>query len=193
MAQATCRTSSVAESLRVALTVSRARPCALPPESFLLRYRQAGGYADCYSVDLPVRTTQARFIEAFYTTRLFKLERTLLAWTVKKPSTDAQARQLSQGNVDSFAAWSVERQSGDQLLLCDLHGRTRSWLMVAHADVAAGACSRLYFGSAVVPKASSASGPARLGTLFRLLLGFHRLYSKMLLEAARARLLAGAA
>ena len=150
---------------------------------------------DCYSTGLPGHITQARFVEAFYTTRVFKLERFILAWAVNRHSTDAQAVQLAQGNANSFAAWSVEQRSEEQLLLCDLHRRTRSWLMAVRTDgdgnTAGG--TRLYFGSAVVPVAGSGTGAAGLGTPYRLLLGFHKVYSKVLLRAARARLLGEAA
>ncbi|MET0807400.1 MAG: hypothetical protein ABWX93_01450 [Pseudoxanthomonas sp.] len=166
---------------------------ALPPDSYLQPYLQRGAYVDCYSTQLPGLVTQARFVEAFYTTRLFKLERAILAWVVKRPSTDAQARQLALGSADSFAAWHVERQAEDQLLLCDLHGRTRSWLMAVAEDGSGAAGTRLYFGSAVVPAAPGRSGKKRMGTSFNLLLGFHRIYSQGLLGAARARLLADAA
>lgn len=154
------------------------------------RYVREGAYVDCYSVDLPGQVSQARFVEAFYTTPVFKLERAILALAANRPSTDAQAAQLGHGRLDAFAAWAVEQQSDRQLLLCDLRGRTRSWLMALPMDGPAGASTRLYFGSAVVPVASRGQGKPRLGALFRLLLGFHKRYSKVLLRAARSRLLA---
>ncbi|HET9483682.1 MAG TPA: hypothetical protein VFO79_06985, partial [Xanthomonadales bacterium] len=95
----------------------------------------------------------------------------------------AQAAALASGRADAFAAWSVEGRTDDQLLLCDLHGRTRSWLMSAPLDGG----TRLYFGSAVVPVAGR-DGRATLGTGYRALLGFHRIYSRVLLRSARARL-----
>ena len=156
-------------------------------------YLREGAYVDCYSVDLPGQVSQARFVEAFYTTPLFKLERAILALAVNRPSTDAQAAQLGQGRLNAFAAWAVEQQSDRQLLLCDLHGRTRSWLMALPRDGPAGASTRLYFGSAVVPVASRGQGKPTLGAVFGLLLGFHKRYSKVLLRAARSRLLALAA
>ena len=48
--------------------------------------------------------------------------------------------------------------------------------------------TRLYFGSAVVPVDDARTGRRRIGTVFVLLLGFHRVYSRVLLWAARARL-----
>ncbi len=59
--------------------------CALPSESFLRRYVREGAYVDCYSVDLPGQVSQARFVEAFYTTPVFKLERAILALAVNRP------------------------------------------------------------------------------------------------------------
>lgn len=162
------------------------RPCPIPANALLDRYRQNGGYADCYCTDITGDVSHERYLEAFYTTSVFKLERLILGFAVSRPSTDAQAAQLPQGSADSFAAWSVEARSEDQLLLCDLHGRTRSWLMTAPLDD--GASTRLYFGSAVVPARDEHGGDSRLVPVFSGLLGLHRLYSKILLRAARSRL-----
>ena len=159
----------------------------------MCRYRREGAYVDCYSADLPGPVTQARFVEAFYTTPVFRLERTILALVVNRPSTDAQAAQLGHGHLDLFATWRVEQQSNEQLLLCDLHGRTRSWLMALPMNGPAGASTRLYFGSAIVAAANPGQAKNRLGRGFGLLLGFHKVYSKVLLGAARSRLLAAAA
>ena len=161
-------------------------PCPLPDISLLNRYRlQQGAYTDCYSTEIARSVSQADFVEAFYTTWVFKLERTVLKWAVAKPSTDAQATLLAQGGLDTFSAWTIEDRSKDQLLLCDMHGRTRSWLMATPAESGDG--TRLYFGSAVVPAKGPESG-ADIGTGFRLLLGFHKTYSKILLKAAVKRL-----
>jgi hypothetical protein len=151
----------------------------------LARYAGEGGYADCYTAVLERPVTHAEFVEAFYTGSVFKMERLLLRLFLSKPSTDAQAKQLAAGEVDTFSAWHVEGRAPNQLLLCDLHGRTRSWLMVAPA--AQGSSTQLYFGSAVVPVEDRA-GKRRMGVIFAALLGFHRLYSRILLGAACARL-----
>lgn len=162
--------------------------CELPRDALLGKYRGGGGYADCYVTEVPWRVSHAEFVEAFYTTALFGIERRLLSWFISKPSTDAEARRLATGALNSFAAWRVEARGTDQLLLCDYQGHTRSWLMVAPATTGAVSGTRLYFGSAVVPVASAKSGEPALGATFRLLLDFHKLYSRALLRAARARL-----
>lgn len=149
----------------------------LPNEALLRRYREQGAYTDCFAIDVPAQVTHAAFVEAFYTTAVFKLERLLLALLVSRPSRDAEARELAGGQREQFAAWSVEARAQGQLLMCDYAGSTRSWLMAA----AAGEGTRLYFGSAVVA--------ARQGGAFRALLGFHKLYSRILLRAAAARVL----
>lgn len=160
------------------------QPCPLPENALLRVYAGNGGYADCYATDLPGTVTHARYVEAFYCTWLFKLERFILKWAVSRPSTDEQARQLAAGTLEQFAAWSVEKRAENQLLLCDMYGRTRSWLMVAPH----GNGTRLYFGSAVVPKRKPASDAPTLGWNFNVLLGFHKLYSRALLYSARMRL-----
>lgn len=164
------------------------RRCDLPDGSLLARYQGGGGYADCYFTEIAARVSQSEYVEAFYTTPLFKVERWLLARVVSKPSTDPQAGRLAAGTLDSFAAWSVEARSADQLLLCDFQGRTRSWLMATPVELRAGGGTRLYFGSAVVPRANARSGARTLGAGFRMLLGFHKLYSRALLFAAQSRL-----
>ena len=164
------------------------RRCELPQGALLGKYQDEGAYADCYVTELAGRVSHAQFVEAFYTTALFKVERLILSWFVSRPSTDAQARQLAAGTLDSFAAWSVEARSADQLLLCDFQSRTRSWLMVAPARGDALDATRLYFGSAVFRVVSAKSETRSLGPVFRLLLGFHKVYSRALLSAARSRL-----
>jgi len=169
--------------------LSSIRPCPLPDASLLGRYRlQEGAYTDCYSTDIDKTVSQAAFVEAFYTTWVFKLERSILKWAVAKPSTDAQAKRLAQGGLDAFSAWTVEDRCEDQLLLCDLHGRTRSWLMTVPLKGPSGSGTLLYFGSAVVPPKGPGADENNIGTGFRLLLGFHKLYSEILLHAAKKRL-----
>ncbi|MDP9198138.1 MAG: hypothetical protein M3O07_02855 [Pseudomonadota bacterium] len=159
--------------------------CPLPLDALTQGYREAGAYTDCYCTELPRTVTHAEYVEAFYTTALFKLERWLLRIAVSRPSTDAEARALARGGRDVFAAWTVEARAADQLLLCDFMGRTRSWLMVARAQAAGG--TRLYFGSVVVPERNAKTGDTGMPATHRRLLGFHRLYSRMLLGAAARR------
>ncbi|MEO8755120.1 MAG: hypothetical protein ABI624_20860 [Casimicrobiaceae bacterium] len=162
--------------------------CELPQEALLRKYQYEGAYADCYVTQVARRVSHARYVEAFYTTALFKLERLLLAWLVAKPSTDAQATELAAGARDSFAAWSVEARSANQILLCDFQGRTRSWLMAVSPESSAVEETHLYFGSAVLPGVSARSGTRTPGPAFRMLLGFHKLYSRALLCSAKSRL-----
>jgi hypothetical protein len=158
--------------------------CELPGQALLRRYSVDGAYADAYTTTIERRIAHAAYVEAFYTTWLFKLERRLLALLVARPSTDAQARELARGERTSFAAWEVEATAPDQLLLSDFRGRTRSWLMT-EPD---GAGTRLYFGSAVVAAVDHRTGARRLAFAYRALLGFHRVYSRALLAAAARRL-----
>jgi len=67
-------------------------------------------------------STHDVFVEAFYATALFKLERWLLRFLVARPSTDAEAHELARGERYSFAAWSVEARTPDQVLLRDFNG-----------------------------------------------------------------------
>ena len=157
-------------------------PSPLPAGALLDTYVLAGAYTDCFTTELSRLVSHAQFVEAFYTTAVFKLERWLLGTFMARPSTDKQAQELASGSSGVFAAWSVEKRAPNQVLLAA--GRTRSWLMTAPLPGEASGSTRLYFGSAVVPR----RGTAKLGWQFTALLGFHKLYSRVLLWAAQSRL-----
>jgi hypothetical protein len=162
----------------------------LPADSLLQPYAQQRAYTDCYGVPAPGAVTLPQFLEVFYTGGVFKLERALIGLILRRPATDADAQRLARDEAQRFSAWHVEGRSADQILLCDLSGATRSWLHVGPAPAGYGAVGTdatgawLYFGSAVVP-ARRADGAVRFGLLFWALLGFHRLYSRVLLAQAR--------
>jgi len=163
--------------------------CVLPAEALLGAYRDIG-YTDCYVTTIGRAVSHTEYVEAFYTTLPFRLERLILKWSVGKPSTDANVRDLATGTADAFAAWDVEGRATDQLLLRDTGQRTRSWLMVAPTGNETGRGTRLYFGSAVVPRRHKQEARTSLGFVFTALLGFHKLYSRILLCAARRSLAA---
>ena len=147
-----------------------------------------GAYVDCYSAEIPGQVSFPEFVFAFYTTLLFKLERYILTFTVSKPSTDQQARQLAYGDIRSFAAWQVEHRADNELLMCDFVGRTRSWLMALPVHTTGDARTCLYFGSAVVPVKDLKTGELSIGSTYQALLGFHKIYSALLLRSAASRL-----
>jgi hypothetical protein len=165
--------------------VNGVRPLPLPDGALLAVYRDQGAYTDCYAVDIGHAVTQAEFVRAFYTSRLFKLERFVLKWLVAKPSSDPDAAALATGERNAFAAWTVEGRTDDQLLMCDYQSRTRSWFMTAPIDRGG---TRLYFGSAVVPNRPNGRPDRAFGWAFRWLLGFHKIYARGLLKAAAANL-----
>jgi hypothetical protein len=168
--------------------VSTIKPCPVPDGALLKQYARDGAYTDCYMTDVAGTVTPSEYIAAFYTTPVFKLERLILKYAVSMPSTDDQARRLATGALDTFAAWHVEARGEDQLLMCDFQRRTRSWLMVTPTAGGSGHRTRLYFGSAVVPVKNARTGRLSLGAVFRALLGFHQIYSRVLLHSAKVRL-----
>lgn len=156
----------------------------IPAGASLRAYAETNAYTDCYSLRLNRSATLAEFMAAFYTTPVFKLERWLLARALGFASTDQQAQQLAEGRLSEFSAWRVESRDSTQALLAA--GRTRSWLMVAAPAVGTGEGTRLFFGSAVLPGKRGG-----LGWPFSALIGFHKLYSRILLSAAARRLMSG--
>ena len=175
----------------------------IPANALHAHYATTGGHADCYAADVPAPVSLAAFVLAFYTSPLFRLERWILAVVLGRPSTDAEAKAVAAGDAPfdrpwaggpldqlgtgaRFAAWTVEARSECQLVMCDYQGRTRSWFMVQPGEP-----TRVYFGTAI------AAGPSRRGSAapqderkkripfaFRLLMPFHRLYSRALLWSA---------
>lgn len=153
----------------------------MPDGALLAAYANAGAYTDCYRVLLDREVSFAEYMEAFYTTPLFKVERWILSGVLRLPSTDHGARELARGSASEFAAWRVESRKDNQVILAA--GPTRSWLMACPQASGAGKKTALYFGSAVVPRR-----PGGMGWHFGLLLGFHKLYSRLLLRAAARHL-----
>ena len=154
--------------------------CPIPAGTMLEKFTSINGsYVDAFTTEIPRHVSFPEYILAFYTTPLFKLERLILS-LIGLPSTDIEARQLSERATKKFAAWTMETRSDDEIIMCDVAQRTRSWLMVKHE----GAKTKLYFGTAVVPKAERSS----LEFSFRSLMGFHRMYSVLLLLSAKVKL-----
>lgn len=162
--------------------------CPLPDDALLGAYQQHGTYTDCYRTEVPGAVTHAQYVHAFYTTSVFKLERSILKWAVSRPSSDPEVSLLAEGKINTFAAWDVEDRCKNQLLMCDHQNRTRSWLMIELVESKYGAQTRLYFGSAVVPVENTKTGRSSLGLGFHALLWFHKIYSVVLLFSARSRL-----
>lgn len=144
-------------------------------------------YTDCFSITIDGQLTLADFVYAFYTTWLFKLERWILRRFVNKPSSDTQAREVANGQISAFAAWTVEDRNDNQLLMCDFQGRTRSWFMV-RPDSDNPDKTQLFFGSAVIAVTNPETGRLELRKNYRRLMVFHKLYSIALLQAAEKKL-----
>lgn len=153
------------------------REVAVPEGSLLAAYA-ARGHVDAWAADLPRPVELAALIRAFYDSAAFRPERVLLGLAGLRGGA-ADLRALADGSGSRFAAWTLEARRPDEILLAA--GRTRSWLAVAPAP---DGCT-LRFGSAVV-----ARGDGRLGAAFGALLGFHRVYSRLLLGSAVRRLAA---
>lgn len=145
----------------------------LPEASFLKPYENKG-FVDCFTCSVPRTINLATYIQAFYSSPAFWAERQGLKLMKFHPGSRAQIAALAAGDVDVFSAWRVEQRSDTQILLCDVKEQTRSWLM---AEASEGG-TKLYFGSAVLRQGSQIPGG------FRLLMGFHAVYSKALLKSA---------
>ena len=159
--------------------------CPVPANTMLDKYLMNGAYTDCYMTEISGQVHFPEFIFSFYTTALFKLERLILKLSVSRPSTDVQARQLADKEINKFAAWHVENRSANEILMCDFLGRTRSWFKIIPVGETR---TQLYFGSAISSRQNPKTGKLSLGFGFKALLGFHQIYSMLLLHSAKSRL-----
>ncbi|WP_284124200.1 hypothetical protein [Parerythrobacter aestuarii] len=151
----------------------------LPPDSLLAQRVRSGDFADCYTAEVPGHVSIRQYIIAFYSSAAFFPERNLLR-LIGRGAGPADIAALAAAETESFAAWTIEQRTQNQLLMRDFLGKTRSWLMVEHNA----ASTRLYFGSWVGAK----PGSGRLSLTAHLAYPFHRLYSRILLAGAVHRL-----
>ena len=158
----------------------------LPPTSALAAYAgQPGVHTDCFKVLVSQNTELSTFIEAFFSTLPFRLERLLLRIAGVQNTSHADLIALASGQASRFAAWEVEHRDTHQVLLSAGQGVIRTWLMAAPAGHGA---TRLHFGSGVLPTRTDAQGTPRLGRITSALMGFHTLYSRILLWSAARRI-----
>lgn len=157
---------------------------SLPAGTLLESYASSGAYTDCFATEINREVSLAQFVEAFYTSPIFRLERWLISAVLFRLSTDLEARRLASGSLNEFSAWTVENRTHNQIILAS--GRTRSWFMVRPYDPKTQSDQNtvIYFGSAIVPHART----GRLGWQYSSLLGFHDLYSRVLLWSTKRRL-----
>jgi hypothetical protein len=157
----------------------------LPKSACLNDYEhRAGVYTDCFQTELPKGGTLESYINAFFNTWLFRIERMILSTAAKKPVSDEDIARLAQGTSNTMSAWQVERRDADQILLEVPQTPIRTWLMRSGE----GEKTQLYFGSAILPDAVDRNGNAKMPFLFHALLGFHKLYARALLFSAKRAL-----
>lgn len=159
----------------------------LPTDAFL--HEVSSGpeiYADCFYADLSRTVTLPQYIRAFFDSAVFRMERVILTYFLSSPSSKADVQALACGTGTRLAAWQVTKRGETQILLSIPSGPVRTWLMVQ--DLGADAPrSRIYFGTALVPKTDE-SGAPQLSASYRHFTGLHRFYSKLLLSQALHRL-----
>lgn len=143
---------------------------------------EIGGFADCFITQVPRNIPLATYVEAFYTTPLFLMERALLR-LAGHPSTDADARAVATGTSDLFAIWHNPIRRDGELVMQQTSGATASWFMVRPTEDG----TELYFGSVVRP---SNRETKKMPLAFHLLSGVHTLYSYALLASAARRVVA---
>lgn len=164
---------------------SQVESAAIPATSLLSVYEaEPFGFVDAYNVTTQFDVSLKQHIEAFYNSWVFRPERLLIHLLLKHPSDADAVARLAAGESEAFAAWRVEARREDEILLCDVSGATRSWLAVEAIDQG----TRVWFGSAVVPRRDQDGNPKPPSLVFTLLTGFHRLYSRCLLTAGAHQL-----
>lgn len=143
-------------------------------------------YVDCFCTRVADDVSLSDFVFAFYTSALFRIERWILRVTIGAASIDADARAVATGSAKTFAAWYVGERTADQLLMCDRYESTRSWFRVVPLNDGG---TLLQFGSGIAARASKNGGGMTISRGFRFLVGFHVVYSRLLLWQASRRVL----
>lgn len=168
-----------------------AGPSDIPAGSLLATYAEAPeagtvpNYSDCYSLRIGASVSLPDFLYAFYTSPAFSIERKLLALALRVPSSDEDAKALATDRSSHFSAWRVENRRDNEILLRFPRSGTGSWLMARPCPGDDSDSTELLFGSVVFPKTPDTP----FGPVFHALTGFHRFYSRILLNSARKRLL----
>jgi hypothetical protein len=94
---------------------------AVPEDSLLRTYRGGahperwGRYGDCFSTQVDRVASLADYVFAFYTSSIFRIERSMLRAFIAAPSSDAQTRALADGSAGSFAVLVCGRSHGDPI------------------------------------------------------------------------------
>ena len=175
------------------MSAHSAGPCDIPAGSLLAAYAESpevgtvANYCDCYSMRIEASISLPDYLYAFYTSPAFSIERKLLALALQVPSSDEDARAMATDRSSRFSAWRVENRLDNEILLRFPKSNTASWLMVRPCPDKDSESTELLFGSVVFPKTPD----TRLGMVFHALSGFHRFYSKILLNSAGKRLDSG--
>jgi hypothetical protein len=160
----------------------------IPENGLLNAYGlQSGCYTDCFYIDVPGSISFSTYVYAFFNTPVFKLERVLLKLFASSPSSDNDVENLASGASDGLSIWNVEERGDNQMIMSVGDGPIRTWLMCCNSDISSGT-TRLYFGSAVLPTQHDAPRDHKMGRTFRILLGFHKQYSRVLLLSAKRKL-----
>ncbi|WP_298430922.1 hypothetical protein [uncultured Jannaschia sp.] len=143
----------------------------LPAWSRMAGALAPGDYVDCFARDTGGEVPLARFVRAFFGSRMFAPEGAILRAVLGK-SGDLEAFAL--GETNCFAAWTVADRDTRQLWLADVAGATQTWLAVAPEL----GKTRLFLASRVVARSGTLGWPTRA------LIPAHRAYSRALLGAA---------
>jgi len=162
--------------------------CEVIPNTLVASFLEKG-YADSYRTEVDGHVSMEDYVYKFYTSPLFKLERFILTWSVRKPSTDKQAKEISEGNTNKFAAWTLEDRRENELLMRDMADRTRSWFMVNHLGTRENPKTQLYFGTGISPSPKRNPEKSSIGLFFNAMLPFHKVYSVLLLYFAKRQLI----
>jgi len=156
----------------------------IPSSALLYGHVERGEYADAFYTDITYSADLSEYIRAFYSSRVMRVERFILKF-IGKPSSADQVEKLATGEISELAVWSVAERRKNEILLPDSYDRTCSWLMVSYPSTGK---TRLHFGTGVHRMRQQGEGATSLNLFFRATIGFHLLYSKVLLRSARNQL-----
>ncbi|MTI09151.1 hypothetical protein [Curvivirga aplysinae] len=166
--------------------MTEVKETAIPLNSFMNFYHESPGHhADAFVGQIDGIVTLEDYILAFFDSPIFRIERSILSLFLLRRIKQSEIKELASGRSQQFALWKTKKRNEEELLLEVGDSQIRTWF---HTEQEQSNKTKLYFGSAIVPDTTSKNAKEGIGFTFRFFMGFHKLYSRILLQSALKKL-----
>ncbi len=160
------------------------RKTTLPAHAMLSRYADGtASYTDCFAYDYAGPVDLENFLNAFFNSWVFRLERFILKAAARVTISDEDTANFAAARSDRMGLWTAQDRDESQVLTIVGQGPIHSWWMVEPK----GERTRLYFGSAIRPMTAK-DGSQRMNPAAKYGGLPHRIYARILLAVAARKL-----